>query len=120
MTKLSRALMTGAVSLGLMACQAAPAPTPALAPAPVAQAQPAPAPAHDIAPAPQPVSATTPTHPGEAVYGTFCAACHDHPEGTRAPTKSTLQQMSLQFLNFSLTEGKMKAQAAAMSGEQRA
>ena len=120
MTKLSRALMTGAVSLGLMACQAAPAPTPAPAPATVAQAEPAPAPAHDIAPAPQPVSATTPTHPGEAVYGTFCAACHDHPEGTRAPTKSTLQQMSLQFLNFSLTEGKMKAQAAAMSGEQRA
>ena len=114
MTGFSRALMVGVVSLGLMSCQAAPpmvADMPAAPPAPVV--------APVAKPAPQPVAATA-VHPGETVYKTYCAACHDNPAGTRAPTKDTLKEMSLQFLNFALTEGKMKAQGAALSAEQRA
>ncbi len=117
MTILARALLMSAVSLALMSCQGAPSiisdtTTPA---APVVAA-----PAHDIAPpAPQQVSVTG-DHPGGAVYKQYCAACHDQPEATRSPALATLKQMSLQFLNFALTEGKMKAQGATLSAEQRA
>ena len=113
MTKLSRALWIGATALGLMSCQAAP-PTVVEMPA----APPAPVVATVETPAPQPVAAIPP-HPGEVVYKQNCAACHDNPAGTRAPTKDTLKEMSLQFLNFALTEGKMKAQGASLSAEQR-
>ncbi|MEQ1782407.1 MAG: PQQ-binding-like beta-propeller repeat protein [Hyphomonadaceae bacterium] len=116
MTGFVRALLTGAVSLGLMSCQAAPptvvempAAAPPAAPAVVAKVE---------TPTPQQVAAI-PVHPGETVYKTFCAACHDNPAGTRAPARDTLKEMSLQFLNFTLTEGKMKAQAAGLSAEQR-
>ena len=119
MTIFTKAVLAGAAALALMSCQAAPATV-------VADAPPAPAattpvtPAHDIAPAPQQVAATGANHPGEAVYKQYCAACHDQPEATRSPALSTLKQMSLQFLNFAMTEGKMKAQAASLSSEQRA
>jgi len=118
MTIFMKAALAGAAVLALVSCQAAP---PAVvADAPVAPVAETPAtPAHDIAPAPQPVS-TSANHPGEAVYKQFCAACHDQPETTRSPALSTLKQMSLQFLNFALTEGKMKAQASVLSPEQRA
>jgi polyvinyl alcohol dehydrogenase (cytochrome) len=96
-----------------MSCQAAP-PTVVEMPA----APPAPVVATVETPAPQPVAAIPP-HPGEVVYKQNCAACHDNPAGTRAPTKDTLKEMSLQFLNFALTEGKMKAQGASLSAEQR-
>ncbi len=118
MTRLSQILMAGAMSLALASCQAAPPVTDAAAPADKPTAE-APAPAHDIAPPAQQVAATGP-HPGEAVYKQFCAACHDQPEATRSPAISTLKQMSLQFINYSLTEGKMKAQGAMLSDEQRA
>ncbi len=64
------------------------------------------------------VSAAGP-HPGEAVYAQYCAACHDQPEATRSPAKETLAAMSFQFLNYSLTEGKMKVQGAALSPDER-
>jgi len=54
-------------------------------------------------------------HPGQAVYRANCAACHDNPEQTRSPAKSTLGSMSYQVLSFALTKGKMQAQAAALS-----
>lgn len=57
--------------------------------------------------------------PGQAVYRTYCAACHDHPDETRAPTKATLSAMSYQVLSFALTRGKMQAQAAALTDETR-
>ena len=124
MTKFSFALLSGVVSLALMSCQVAPTPTPVVPETPVAEAPkaetPAPqAPAHDIAPPAQHADAMA-GHPGEAVYKQYCAACHEQPEATRSPAKATLQQMSLQFINFALTEGKMKAQGAPLSGEQRA
>lgn len=58
-------------------------------------------------------------HPGQAVYRLRCATCHDNPEQSRAPAKSTLSAMSFQTLTFALTQGKMQAQAAGMSEEER-
>lgn len=122
MTTFWKASLLGAAALAIASCQAAPTPMTdstvadsAPAETPVAAA---PAPAHDIAPAPQQVAATA-AHPGEAVYKQFCATCHDQPEVTRSPALSTLKQMSLQFINFSLTQGKMKAQGSMLSDEQR-
>ena len=59
-------------------------------------------------------------HPGEAVYKTTCAACHDNAEATRAPSRDNLKGMSFQFVNYALTQGKMKDMGAALSAEQRA
>ncbi|WP_296594954.1 PQQ-binding-like beta-propeller repeat protein [Phenylobacterium sp.] len=58
-------------------------------------------------------------HPGQAIYRLRCAACHDNPEDTKAPARSTLSAMSFQTLSFALTQGKMQAQAAGMSEEER-
>jgi len=58
-------------------------------------------------------------HPGQAVYRLRCAACHDNPEETKAPAKATLSAMSYQVLSFALTQGKMQAQAAGLSDEER-
>ena len=118
MTYFSRALLAGVMSVALASCQAGPPVADSTAPAETPAATVA-APAHDIAPAPQQVAQTGP-HPGEAVYKTYCAACHDQPEATRSPAITTLKQMSLQFINYSLTQGKMKAQGAMLSDEQRA
>jgi polyvinyl alcohol dehydrogenase (cytochrome) len=56
-------------------------------------------------------------HPGKAVYQQYCAACHNLP-ATRAPALAALQQMSAQTLRFSLTEGIMRQQGAAVPPEQ--
>lgn len=58
-------------------------------------------------------------HPGQAVYRTNCAACHDNPDQTRSPARSTLAAMSYQVLSFALTKGKMQAQAAALTETDR-
>ncbi len=116
MSTLSKAALFGAAALTLASCMAGPPPVAdTIAPA---EAPSAAAPSHDIAPPAQ--QASLAGHPGEAVYKTYCAACHDQPEATRSPAMSTLKQMSLQFINFSLTQGKMKAQGAMLSDEQRA
>ncbi|MDZ4372446.1 MAG: PQQ-binding-like beta-propeller repeat protein, partial [Phenylobacterium sp.] len=63
-------------------------------------------------------AAATPGHPGEAPYKTYCAACHEAPDLTRAPSRETLARMSRgQILNAMMT-GKMTAQAAAMSSKE--
>ncbi|MDZ4759964.1 MAG: PQQ-binding-like beta-propeller repeat protein, partial [Alphaproteobacteria bacterium] len=59
-------------------------------------------------------------HPGEAVYKTQCAACHDNPEATRSPSRDNLKGMRFQFMSFALTEGKMKVQGAGLTANQRA
>ena len=61
-----------------------------------------------------------PGHPGEAIYKAACAACHDNPEQTRAPAKTTLGRMRYQTINFALTKGIMRDQAAALSDRDRA
>ena len=58
-------------------------------------------------------------HPGEAIYKQNCAACHDNPEATRSPTKATLGAMSPKTLDFTLTQGKMKAQGAGLNDATR-
>ena len=58
-------------------------------------------------------------HAGQPVYRTFCAACHDRPDETRAPTKATLSAMSPQALTYALTQGKMKAQGSGLTDENR-
>jgi len=57
--------------------------------------------------------------PGEAIYNSHCAACHDHPETSRAPPKSTLGQMPAATIDYALTEGKMKAMGAGLSEAER-
>ena len=59
-------------------------------------------------------------HPGQAIYQQACASCHDHAEAMRAPTKATLQAMNYQAINFALTRGKMKVQAATLTDRTRA
>jgi polyvinyl alcohol dehydrogenase (cytochrome) len=58
-------------------------------------------------------------HPGASIYRLRCAACHDNPEAARAPAKATLSAMSVPVLNFALTKGKMQAQAAGLSEDER-
>ncbi|MDP3740245.1 MAG: PQQ-binding-like beta-propeller repeat protein [Hyphomonadaceae bacterium] len=71
-------------------------------------------------PTPQPVASATGPHPGEAVYKASCATCHDNPEATRSPSRDNLKGMSFQFVNYSLTQGKMKDMAAGLTAVQRA
>ncbi len=86
------------------------------APQPTRAATPAPAPSPTTAPTP--VSAVDVK--GEAIYQASCAACHDRfPETTRAPSKEQLRAMSLQFINYSLTAGKMQTQGKKLSPEDR-
>ena len=107
-TRTAAALALGIAGLGLAACQTG-EPDPAN-PAQVVS---------DAAGAEVADADHVGAHPGEAVYAQACASCHDQPELTRSPSKETLQAMRFQFLNFSLTEGKMKVQGAALSSEER-
>ncbi len=54
-------------------------------------------------------------HPGKVVYDKYCAACHDHPEESRSRSFETLTRMIPALIQYALTDGKMQAQAAAMS-----
>lgn len=58
-------------------------------------------------------------HPGQATYRLRCAACHDNPAETKAPSRETLSRMSNQVISFAMTHGKMQAQAAGLSEEER-
>jgi polyvinyl alcohol dehydrogenase (cytochrome) len=73
------------------------------------------------APAPQPVSASNAAAnaAGETLYQANCAMCHDHTDTTRAPAKDALKAMSFQFVNYTLTSGKMKDMGAKLSPEDR-
>ena len=56
---------------------------------------------------------------GEQLYNANCASCHDKPEVTRAPSMQQLNAMSIQFLNYTLTNGKMKVQGSGLSAQDR-
>jgi polyvinyl alcohol dehydrogenase (cytochrome) len=56
---------------------------------------------------------------GATLYQNNCAACHDHPETTRALPRDTMAQMPAASILFALTEGKMKVQGAALSEADR-
>jgi polyvinyl alcohol dehydrogenase (cytochrome) len=64
-------------------------------------------------------ASVSPAHPGKAVYERACAACHDHPGVTRAPTFEALRGMRYGTIHYELTEGKMQAQAASLSAAER-
>ena len=57
-------------------------------------------------------------HPGRAVYDANCAACHDHPEQSRARSLESLQQMIPGLVEYALTEGKMKTYASSLDNDQ--
>src|SRR6188474_3588998 len=58
-------------------------------------------------------------HPGKALYERHCASCHDKPDVSRAVPFAQLRNMRLGNLFFAMTDGKMKAQAAALNEQQR-
>jgi polyvinyl alcohol dehydrogenase (cytochrome) len=58
-------------------------------------------------------------HPGKALYETYCAACHDKPDITRAVPFAQLRNMRLGNLFFAMSDGKMKQQAVALNERQR-
>jgi len=45
---------------------------------------------------------------GRALYDKACAACHDHPDTTRAPPLANLRGMRYGSIHYALTEGKMQ------------
>ena len=115
-------------ALALVACQTQPTPE-------IASEEPArqaamptpvpPSPGPQVAPSIAPVSSQTPPLTaaqvaGEALYQKHCASCHDQTDVTRAASKEQLRAMSLQFLNYALTAGKMQAQGKGLSSEERA
>ncbi|MEJ0100786.1 MAG: PQQ-binding-like beta-propeller repeat protein [Pseudomonadota bacterium] len=51
---------------------------------------------------------------GQAIYERSCAMCHGKPAETRAPPLDSLKRMGPRALSYALTNGKMKAQAAAL------
>ena len=118
--------------IALVACQT---PKEAQAPAPAKLAQQAAAPAPTpipVTPKPAPAAQAAPAsaaaikdgalidwHLGEALYRSNCATCHERPEATRSPSKDQLNAMSFQFINFALTEGKMKDIGAKLTPDDR-
>jgi polyvinyl alcohol dehydrogenase (cytochrome) len=60
-------------------------------------------------------SAERPSHPGAEVYARHCAACHDQPDVSRAPTLEAIQQLNAEALRLSLTQGVMQQQATDLS-----
>ncbi len=57
---------------------------------------------------------------GEDIYNKQCAACHDHPDATRAPPKSALNAMTGQAIRYALTQGNMKVQGSNLTSSERA
>lgn len=68
----------------------------------------------------KPISLPDTAGVGGALYQSRCAGCHDHAAETRAPTRDNLAAMTAQSIHFALTQGKMQAQGAGLSDEQRA
>ncbi|MCP5433354.1 MAG: PQQ-binding-like beta-propeller repeat protein [Alphaproteobacteria bacterium] len=55
---------------------------------------------------------------GPTIFKDSCAGCHEAPE-MRAPTLESIRLFSRDALRFALTEGKMQAQAAGLSEDER-
>ncbi len=57
-------------------------------------------------------------HAGAALYQANCASCHDNAQLANAPGRDTLKRMSAGQIAHSMVQGKMIAQAAALSSEE--
>jgi len=71
----------------------------------------------------EPVSQPAPetsmdVHPGEDIYQTYCAACHEGGD-PRAASFEALQSMTAQALHYTLTSGPMAIQGQQLTDEQR-
>ena len=66
-----------------------------------------------------PQAPQTASSPGETIYNNQCAGCHDHPDATRAPPRSTLNAMTGASIRYALTEGNMKVQGSNLSDTER-
>lgn len=68
-------------------------------------------------PQPVPVAHGSSPHPGEAIYKTRCAACHDNSEATKAPPRETLARLTPGHITNSLIAGIMIPQAVGLSSK---
>src|SRR5215468_2221469 len=59
------------------------------------------------------------TENGIAVFQTQCMSCHGNPKAERAPSPSTIREMSPERIYDSLTTGTMKDQGAKLSDTDR-
>ena len=57
-------------------------------------------------------------HPGQQIYQTYCAGCHAGGDA-RAASFRTLQSMTADALEYTLTQGLMSAQGSALTPDQR-
>jgi polyvinyl alcohol dehydrogenase (cytochrome) len=56
---------------------------------------------------------------GEAVFGTFCAACHVNPPDDNIPARAAIATLAPNAVLASLTEGNMRIQGQALTSAQR-
>lgn len=66
----------------------------------------------------QTLAQDTDAHPGESVFASFCAGCHDGGD-PRAASVDALRAMTADSLRFSLTAGLMQAQGQTLTTSQR-
>ena len=57
--------------------------------------------------------------PGKAIYEATCAACHDHPETSRAPSRASIRAMRPSSVEYHMTVGYMRTQAKGLNADQR-
>jgi polyvinyl alcohol dehydrogenase (cytochrome) len=58
-------------------------------------------------------------HPGKAAYDKACAACHNNPEGARAPSLASLRLMRKPSVEYAITIGYMRTQAKNLTADER-
>ena len=79
-------------------------------------APPADAPVAHVA-TPVPVLEGSGPHPGELVYKTRCAACHDNSAATKAPSPETMARLTPGHITNALMTGIMIPQAVGLSSK---
>lgn len=66
---------------------------------------------------PAPVMQASGPHPGEIVYKQRCAACHDNPEATKAPSPETMARLTPGHITNALMTGIMIPQAVGLTSK---
>lgn len=78
-----------------------------------------PADMYESAPDARPADARPAAQSREALFAEYCATCHADAGGTKAPSLLAMNAMSPALIVFSMTNGRMKTEAAALSFEQQ-